>query len=96
MMKNFEHLLGLIVAETPEDKIIKKQQFNIVHKAIEKLSPKHRNIVHLFYWNKLSYRQIANIIDSTPNSVGATLTSIRKNLKNELKNTLHWNLLESL
>jgi RNA polymerase sigma-70 factor (ECF subfamily) len=84
-MKNFEQLLGLIVDETPENKIMKKQLFNIVHEAIGRLNPKHRKIVHLFYWDELSYRKIAKMISSTPNSVGVTLTNIRKKLRSELK-----------
>jgi RNA polymerase sigma-70 factor (ECF subfamily) len=84
-MKNLEKFLGLIIGETPEDRVIRKELFYIVHKTIEKLNPRHRKIVHLFYWDQLSYRKIANIIGSTPGSVGVTLTNIRKKLRFELK-----------
>ena len=93
-MKYFEQLLGLSNGNTPEDRIIKKQLFNNVHKAIEKLNSKHRIIVHLFYWEKLSYLKIAKEIDSTPNSVGATLTNIRKKLRSELAKIMHANWQE--
>ena len=57
----------------------------LLEKAIEKLKTKHREVICLFYFEKMSYREISNLLDIPNGTVSSRLTAAHKNLRKTLK-----------
>ena len=55
-----------------------------VQSALAKLSPKLHSVVHLFYYEQMSVKQIAGILDLPENTVLSRLYIARKQLKKHL------------
>ena len=55
-----------------------------VRSALAKLSPKLHSVVHLFYYEQMSVKQIAGILDLPENTVLSRLYLARKQLKKHL------------
>ena len=51
-----------------------------VESLMQRLNPESREVVRLFYWEGLSYRQIARILGVAANTVGPMLSRIRQAL----------------
>jgi RNA polymerase sigma factor (sigma-70 family) len=68
----------------PQKMLLKNEQEFLVRRSIQRLNPKHKLMIFLFYWGKLSCIKIAEIVGSTPNGVRVTLHNIRKKLKSDL------------
>jgi RNA polymerase sigma-70 factor (ECF subfamily) len=52
--------------------------------AVERLSPKHRAVVSLYYWQGLSYQEIAQVLSSPVGSVKVWMLRAKQQLKKEL------------
>ena len=74
--------MEFVLKDNPLDALIRLENKKIIREKLRKLDPKHCLIIRLFYWSGKNYKEIATIINSTPNSVGATLTQIRIKLRN--------------
>ena len=70
---------------TPEDKIITEQNLaNLLHN-IKKLKPKYQQVIHLRYFQELSYKEIANQINEPVNNVKVKLLRAKKLLAEIIK-----------
>jgi len=68
----------LEAAEVPEEE-------SEVYLAVMKLPEKYRTVIHLFYYEELSVREIAEIINSNESTVKSQLSRARGLLKEALK-----------
>lgn len=71
--------------KTPDDKIIEKEQQEILQKAIEDLPEKYREIIKLRHYEELDYLEIAKKLNMPLGTVKATLFRARKILQLNLK-----------
>ena len=62
----------------PEQVFIKKETTDLVHKALNKMPSKYRNILHLFYFQNYSYQEIAQILKLNIRTVETRLYRARK------------------
>jgi RNA polymerase sigma-70 factor (ECF subfamily) len=53
--------------------------------ALEQLSDQERELIHLWAWEQLEPREIALVIDSTPNAISLRLTRAKQKLANSLE-----------
>ena len=69
--------------------ISRREEMNLEHidliRAINKLKPKYRNAVILFYFRDLPIKDIASIMEVPENTVKTYLHRGKKQLKNKLK-----------
>lgn len=56
-----------------------------VFKELQKLKPKYRNIIYLYYYQGYKINEISNILSMNPNTVSSMLTRARKQLKDILE-----------
>lgn len=56
-----------------------------LHGALEKLSPRCREIIHLFYYEDMDVKDIGEILGMRPSAVRAQLTRGRQKLKAQLE-----------
>ena len=52
--------------------------------AVQRLEPKYRTVVSLYYWQGLSYREIAHIMDAPEGSVKGWMSRAKSQLRKEL------------
>ena len=57
----------------------------IVQEAVGKLPENYRIVIHLFYYEELSVREIAQILKTTEQNVKTKLSRAREKLRNQLK-----------
>lgn len=69
---------------TPENDMERKEVREMMDKALKKLSPKYREILLLFYYEELSYEEIADILRIPKTTVGVRLNRAKKELKKQL------------
>ncbi len=95
--KNKRHPNMLEIRE--EDAVIEEEaqpvEVELISKAIEKLPPIHREVLHLAYYEEMPYEEIAKILDIPVNTVKTRVFNARKKLlriieemKNEYKGSL--------
>lgn len=65
-----------------------KELFNKVENALNNLSSLHREVAVLRFMENKSYKEIAEVVGSTPNSIAEMVFRIRKSLRDEMKNFL--------
>jgi len=53
--------------------------------ALELLSDQERELIHLWAWEQLEPREIALVVDSTPNAISLRLTRAKQKLANSLE-----------
>ncbi|MCI8670330.1 MAG: sigma-70 family RNA polymerase sigma factor [Lachnospiraceae bacterium] len=70
------------VAELPEEK-------SEVYYAVMKLPLKYRTVVHLFYYEEYSIKEISGILDKNESTVKSLLHRSRKMLKSLLKEDIY-------
>lgn len=70
---------------TPEDKIITDQNLAKLLRDIKKLKPKYQEIIHLRYFQELSYKEIATQINEPMNNVKVKLLRAKKLLAEIIK-----------
>lgn len=67
--------------EPPEQEMIRREQRRELREQIWKLPEKYREVLHLFYFEDLSVKEIAGITGRGESSVTSLLTRGRKRLK---------------
>jgi RNA polymerase sigma-70 factor (ECF subfamily) len=63
------------------DYIIKEENYTMLEKSINKLKPEQRNCIELFYFQKKSYVDVAQITGYTMKEVKTYLQNAKRNLK---------------
>jgi RNA polymerase sigma-70 factor (ECF subfamily) len=75
-------------SESVLERIIRKEEYRALYHAISLLSPPHKEIITLFYFEDLSLKDIALITGKSEAAVKVTLFRGREALKKILSNTL--------
>ncbi len=65
--------------------IVRKENAEHVHKALLTLSDKRRELVHKFYYEELTMRQIASQTGVSHTAISQRMKTIRKRLQKELR-----------
>ncbi len=68
-------------SETALETIIRKEEYKALYHATSLLSPAHKEIITLFYFEDLSISDIASVLDKSPTVVKVTLFRAREALK---------------
>lgn len=55
-----------------------------LHEAVDRLEPKYRTVISLYYWQGLSYQEIANVLAVPEGSVKGWLNRAKYKLRKEL------------
>ena len=55
-----------------------------LHQAVGKLRPKYRSVISLYYWQGLSYQEIATILAAPTGTVKVWMSRAKQDLKKEL------------
>ncbi len=71
----------------PEEHYMKKQKIDKVREVVDKLKPKYREIIELFYYQELSIEEIAKKLNMVEGNVKVQLFRARDLLYNILKNS---------
>jgi len=58
-----------------------EQYSELIQKALEKIKPKYREVIVLYYFEEKSYEEIATILNSSANSVGTQIRRAKQHLK---------------
>jgi len=74
------------IASPDEDQSMEKdEQTIVIQKALDKLKTKYREVIVLHYFEEKSYQEIAEILNTSTNSVGTLLRRGRMKLQDILK-----------
>ena len=65
-------------------KYIKKEQADILHEVIDELDIKQKMVIILYYFNELTIKEIAQIMECFEGTVKSRLYTARKKLKKSL------------
>lgn len=68
----------------PEEEINRKEISQILNKSLDKIKAKYREVLVLYYFENLSYREIADILHIPITTVGIRLKRGKEVLKKEL------------
>ena len=69
----------------PEEDAIRKERNRRLLKAVWDLPEKYRDVIHLFYYQELSVREIAGVTGRAESTVTSQLTRARELLRRSLK-----------
>ena len=69
---------------TPHDLLERQEQEDLLRRAINALSPSHRNIITMFYFDDHSYKEIAAYFSKSEAAVKSMLHRARRRLKEEV------------
>ena len=72
-------------AINPERQVEEQEQQAMIRRLLDTLSPKDRAVVTLFYWEDLSYEEIAQATDLTISAVKSRLFRARRALAEEMQ-----------
>ena len=70
---------------TPEDEVMKANLTERMAEEIDKLSDKERQVVTLYYYEELTMKEVAEVLDITESRVSQIHTSAMQKLKRRLK-----------
>lgn len=73
------------LADTPEDKTDQKTIAGLTNRALQDLSNEHREILHLAFYEELSYQEIATLLDIPINTVKTRVFYAKQQLKRVLE-----------
>ena len=73
----------------PEEKLMKSQRVDEMHRIVEQLKPKYRQLVEMRYFQEMSYDEIAAELEIPLGTVKAQLFRARELMFEILKNTKH-------
>lgn len=73
-------------APSPEDKIIREQNLEQLLRDIKQLKPKYKEIIHLRFFQELSYKEISIKINDPINNVKVKLLRAKKLLAEIIEN----------
>ena len=74
--------------DSPEQAFGQTRLHNLLRVAMSELSPEHRGVVELTYFNDLSYREIAEIMGCPVDTVKTRMFYARRHLKRRLDGEL--------
>jgi RNA polymerase sigma-70 factor (ECF subfamily) len=57
----------------------------LILKALEKIDPKYREVLVLFFFEDRSYKEIAEILDASVNTVGTLISRAKKQMEKTLR-----------
>ncbi len=80
----FEESVMAKTSATPTRQLAKIEIQQIVRDAVEKLPPRQREAIVLSRFNEMSYQEIADVMNMTPQAVKSLLCRARLNLKEVL------------
>ena len=72
-------------AATQDESVLQWEQRYPIMEQVQKLPQKYRTIIHLFYYEEMSIKEIAEILKLKESNVRARLTRARQKLKNLLE-----------
>lgn len=75
-------------AVPPDGRFAQARSAAMLRIAIDELSPEHRAVVHLTYFQDISYREIADIMDCPVDTVKTRMFHARRHLKSKLAGDL--------
>ena len=67
-----------------EDSLLLYEERSMLLKAVEELDKRRKNIILLKYFDEMTDRQIADVMNLSEKNIGVILTRTRKDLKNKL------------
>jgi RNA polymerase sigma-70 factor (ECF subfamily) len=70
---------------TPQERIENKERAELIAKAIERLKPKYRKVIHLYYYKELSREEVSQRLGISPRRVSERVNYSLKLLKKLLK-----------
>lgn len=70
----------------PEEHFIKKQKIELLHEVVDKLKPKYKELVEMFYYQEMSHEEISQKLNLPIGTIKAQLFRAREFLHNILKN----------
>ncbi|MBP7810624.1 MAG: sigma-70 family RNA polymerase sigma factor [Bacteroidia bacterium] len=70
----------------PEEHFIKKQKIEMLHEVVDKLKPKYKELVEMFYYQEMSHEEISKKLNLPIGTIKAQLFRAREFLHNILKN----------
>ena len=82
--RNQEPLNNYDSIEEINDQPEKEQQLQQLEKAIQTLSEQDQQIINLYYLQKIPIKQIAQLLQQTPNNIAVKLHHIRERLKKRI------------
>ncbi len=71
---------------TPEDRLITKQNLAQLLRHIKKLKPHYQEVINLRYFQELSYKEIAEVLEEPMNNVKVKLLRAKKLLAEIIQN----------
>ena len=69
---------------TPHNLLERQEQEDLLRRAIDALSPTHRDIITMFYYDDRSYKDIAGLLTTSEAAVKSMLYRARRQLKEEV------------
>jgi RNA polymerase sigma factor (sigma-70 family) len=69
----------------PEENFIKKQKIELLHDVVDKLKPKYKELVEMFYYQEMSHEEISQKLNLPIGTIKAQLFRAREFLYNILK-----------
>lgn len=87
--RNQEPLNNYDSIEETNDQQEKEEQLLQLEKAIQTLSQQDQQIIDLFYRQKIPLKQIAQLLQQTPNNIAVKLHHIRERLKKRMQYESH-------
>jgi RNA polymerase sigma-70 factor (ECF subfamily) len=63
------------------DKIIREENYRALYRAISLLKPTQKEVITLFYYERLSIKEIASVTDKSESVVKVTLYRAKEKLK---------------
>lgn len=69
----------------PEEEVFRKEEKRRLLDAVMSLSAKYRDVIHLFYYEELSVKEIARVTGRAESTVTSQLTRGREQLRKALK-----------
>ncbi len=69
----------------PERVAIKTEQSQVIQAAIDRLPPKQREVITLYYMQHLKYKEIAEVLNISLGTVASRLNKATQNLKTKLE-----------
>lgn len=83
---NEENFDQYATTDTPQQQAIRSDMLRALVDALDTLSPEHRAVVELTFYEGLSYTEVANIVDCPVNTVKTRVFNARKQLTECLAN----------
>lgn len=73
----------------PEENFMKKQKIKMLNEVVDKLKPKYKELVVMFYYQEMSHEEISQKLNLPIGTIKAQLFRAREFLFNILKNSGH-------